>query len=305
MTAAMFFKDYLGDAIATSIGVEGRIVNPYKPCTYEDMIYSAERLELRYPGHITRSSIGESVLGKDIPLLMLGHGEKKILITASIHGTEHITTSYVLYAVEEIFREQSEDILSALKEVTVYIVPMANPDGVQKAIDTGENWRANENGVNLNKNFPTSVWSCIDTEIYRSDRANYKGDSAGSEPETKALMKLCEENDFLFNINFHVKGELVFWVDDLTGVMPGASALAKKIAASTGYAVEPMTVSVNDYGGGFENWFRQKYNRTGLCVEMTPLTNDIFPHDNKDFDELVWDKTKNLLPDIIKHANRK
>ena len=99
------------------------------------------------------SSIGNSVLGLDIPVLKIGTGSKELLYFASIHSNEYITSILLMKFIEDycyafssnsnIFNISARQLY---KSSTIYIVPMVNPDGV---------------------NLVTGIYS-PDSEIYKS-----------------------------------------------------------------------------------------------------------------------------------------
>ncbi len=106
----------------------------------------------------------------------------EILILASIHGDESETTVVVSEALRSIRHE----------DLKVAVILCANPDGTVRGT------RCNANGVDLNRNFPTSNWS-PDPVHYKSresdtrDIALCPGTEPASETETKALISLIEE----------------------------------------------------------------------------------------------------------------
>jgi len=125
---------------------------------------------------------GKSVLGA--PLLWLPSREKcRLLIIAGIHGEEPETTVTLSRALRSC--EESE-ISSGIG-----IIFCANPDGV--ALGT----RGNANDVDLNRNFPASNWQDKPTTCrWHADEEEVleiaTGASAGSEPETQALLSLLD-----------------------------------------------------------------------------------------------------------------
>ena len=286
--------------------INHKIVNPYIPTNYEKLNNEIIELSDEYSEVIELSIIGKSQQNRNLYLIKLGRGQQKVLFTGSTHGTEYITSAYLLKMTEEYARcyinEQNfggRNVKQLLDNTTIYIVPMINPDGVEMVLNHHINWRANANGVNLNQNFPTNRWNDIDTGIYQPDINGFRGYSPASEPESKALINLCETYNFKFMLSFHAKGEVLYWTDDNTGIVPGSTKLMKIIEKSTGYKPMESTDNVNSYAGGFENWFRYKYNRPGICIELTPSNDSTDPHNDKYFNSLVWDKAKYLGLDVI------
>lgn len=146
------------------------------------------------------------------------------------------------------------NVKKLLNEYTLYIVPMVNPDGVnlvqngikavkdQKKVKsikmlqkTYSEWKANINGVDLNRNYPVK-WNKINNGVKVPSSEKFKGYEAGSEPEVQAIMNLCNENDFLLAISYHTKGEVIYWADSGTHKkIPEAEIIADNFVKLTGY----------------------------------------------------------------------
>jgi len=56
------------------------------------------------------------------------------------------------------------------------------------------------------------------------------------------------------------------------------------------------------YGAGFENWFRQDFERPGFCVELTPSDQSSAPHDDAQFDALIWKYTRYIGALLMEEA---
>jgi hypothetical protein len=79
----------------------------------------------------------------------------------------------------------------------VWIIRIASPDGAAGGT------RANNRGVDLNRNFPTSDWQ-------RTSRGrNFSGPSAGSEPETRAIASFIRTYRPVLSVWFHQVGPMV------------------------------------------------------------------------------------------------
>lgn len=124
---------------------------------------------------------GHSVEG--VPLRYLpAKKEARLLVFAAIHGEESETTFLLSRALRKLF--------SAPDYVACILT--ANPDGMLRGT------RCNANGVDLNRNFPTSNWKTEKTLVRLVLEAPREtelstGNSAGSEPETQALIALIQK----------------------------------------------------------------------------------------------------------------
>lgn len=294
------------------------IVNPYVPYTYEQMMDEILKLAELYPDIISHDSIGNSVEGRDILLIKLGKGDKKIILCGSHHAREYISSAYLMKMTEEYARAYSNsknfgkyNVREILDQICIYIVPMVNPDGVNlvnKGIDAVSNqeaveamvmlrpsyreWKANINGVDLNRQYPAR-WEEKYDEVGKPASESFKGTAAATEPEIQAMMKVSNENDFILAASFHTKGNVIYWADRGTvDLIPGVKDMAKRLASLTKYQRMPVSENPAIYGAGYENWFRLAFLRPAFCIELTPYNNTDKPHDDKKFDSLVWNNAK-------------
>ena len=93
-------------------------------------------LKQAYP-FIKTGSIGKSIMGKDIPFVRIGRGQKEVFYSASYHANEWITSLVLLeFMYDYCNAVQSNSSIwnfSARRlfdSVSIYIVPLVNPDGV-------------------------------------------------------------------------------------------------------------------------------------------------------------------------------
>lgn len=308
------------------------IVNPFVPYTYDKIINDIELLKTQYK-FLKTGLLGKTYFGRDIPYIKLGNGSEKLIICASVHAREYITSSYVMELTEVYAFNYAENLLfgkynvkGLLDIVSLWIVPMVNPDGVTIVNEphkanikelsklTGRNmtggdfllkWKANGLGVDLNNNFDCA-WQAMNKDAKSPSYMGYKGISPDSEYETKALEGLCRAKKFNAALSFHAKGEVIYWADDLSkNYIHYAEKLTDDICELTGYSKMPCTKDINSYGGGFENWFRKEFRAPALCIELTPDNKNEKPHDSSLFDKIVWDKAKYIPLEAISSLKSK
>lgn len=178
-------------------------------------------------GTISREAheYGRSVEGAPLLCWPAERESTSILVYAAIHGDEPCTTTVLSDALRSI----RPGFLAA------HVVLSANPDGLARGT------RANANGVDLNRNFPTTDWSA-DGTVFRWNADSPRdvrlstGTQAGSEPEARHLISLIENLQPTTMIALHaplaciedpVGSPLGVWLADVTGL---------PLVADVGYA---------------------------------------------------------------------
>lgn len=282
------------------------IVNPLVPYAYENMMREALLLRERYPELIQLGSIGKSSEGRELTVLRLGDGERHVLLVGAHHGREYISSALLMRMCEEYAGRAG--LRSLWRRVSLWFVPMLNPDGVEisiygKSALTEKNkdfvcilgdyatWKANARGVDLNRNYPCLFEKKRSTVLVPASEM-YKGEKPASECEVQALMAFTRQIPFCLAATFHAKGEEIFYGDSNTPETTDISfEIAKTLQSECGYALAPISQDPGIFAAGFENWFRQEYKRPCLLLELAPFDGYI-PHNMKNFDRLVWQKMR-------------
>lgn len=261
---------------------------------YIEILEDLLLLKEKHPHGIDVCSIGTSCQGRLIPAFKVGGGSKKLLAAASVHGREHISSAFLMRCVKELLENGGVP-----EGVSLFVVPVLNPDGVEIALGRehpksfpegfeAELFKNNANNVNLNANFPY-----LHQKVPKSRQG---GKGPASEPETKALIRLCEKEGFDSALSLHARGNCIFWRDFGNGGVMGDYKLAKSLEKNCGFELISPTKSPSDYSGGFENWFRCRFRRPALCVELVKDEDIPFNGIHQDFERAVlWDETKGLL----------
>jgi len=255
-------------------------------------------LEQQYP-QIQIEEIGHSVIGQPIVALRMGTGARYIHINASCHGNEWITTPLLMKFVDDCLRHaeagtslRGYPVRQLLQEVTLIVVPMVNPDGVDLSlfgasalpepygseavrINDGSGdfstWKANGRGVDLNDQFPAG-WERERERsgvIARASR-NYGGEVPLSEPEAQALVALTKKYDFEAVYAIHTQGEEIYW--NYRDFEPAESeVIVQRLQAVSGC----LAVKLTDSDAGFKDWFIQEYRRPGFTIELGKGVNPV------------------------------
>lgn len=161
----------------------------------------------------------ETPMGNVLRCYKKGNSGKKILLIGSVHGMERAGVILSVKILNEVF---SKDKLAN----TLLCIPSANPDG--SLLET----RMNSNRIDINRNFPSSNWSYVDSaKLKKEKKFFWGGASPASEIETKFILKVDSIYDpeiilifhqFLDCINYDGKGQTI----------------AEYIAKSTGMKME-------------------------------------------------------------------
>ncbi|MGR6542999.1 M14 family metallopeptidase [Paenibacillus tundrae] len=240
---------------------------------------------------VETGSIGTSVMGKPLYYLRIGEGSRHIHVNASVHANEWLTTAVVMRFIEEYARAYSchepwyrFDPQRWMKDTTLWVVPMVNPDGVelvQEGIvnqhphaeqlltwNTGRahftHWKANIRGVDLNDQFPAH-W---EEEAARRGMTSpgprdYAGTAPLCEPEALALAEWTRQHEFDVVVSLHSQGQEIYW--NYRDLEPRESApLSRRLAKVSGY----KAVKLGGSDAGYKDWFIQEYRKPGFTVEV-------------------------------------
>ncbi|MGH2620821.1 MAG: M14 family metallopeptidase [Anaerolineales bacterium] len=190
--------------------------------------------------------IGTSVAGRPLEVYRFGHGPIRRLIVAGIHGGYEWNTIDLAYELIELLDDRPELVP---RRISLYVLPALNPDGAARS--HGRPGRANENGVDLNRNWPSN-WQA---DWPREGCWNYLPISGGSgpasEPEVEALMSFILAKRFDAIISYHSAALGIF----PGGQLPLADSvrLAEAVAAVSPYPYPPIDSGCL-FTGQFADW---------------------------------------------------
>lgn len=281
---------------------------------YEKLRGERETLLKDYP-FVGYEIIGNSVMKKPIPAFFVGNGEKKLFVNGAHHGLEYLTSAFIMRFLRKYAEKITEkkdffgfDVFKMSRGVTLFAVPMVNPDGVDIAVNGvditnpyhlklismvgihsfGSVWQANAAGVDINHNY-NAGWRVVKV---KPGPTKYAGPYSESEPETKAILEYIEKKDFDMLIAFHSQGGEIYY--DFDGLAAENSRkTAEKMAKESGYAVNVPTGSASF--GGCKDWFIKEFGRAGFTVEIGHGKN---PLPEEMLDEIFEENARLLLAAI-------
>ncbi len=302
-----------------------RVVKPAQNYSHEKMMGDLRALAKRYPKRLRLENAGVSAAGREVPVAVVGSPKAKhhVLVQAAIHGREHMTALLVMAQLEYCLQNPDGAFAGGtveewLEDVCLHIIPMANPDGVVISQDGGmtgalnsiyqsdqatgrtdldpadylQQWKANGAGVDINRNFPTG-WQGLDSPESPS-AARYKGQAAGDQPETRALMDYTKRYRFDATVSYHATGSCVYWqYGEKKVVNQKSKSLAQAVSACTQY---PLLGADGLDAGGYKDWAMDDLEIPSVTVEVgsrpCPLPLVEF--------STIWARNRDVLPAVAR-----
>ncbi|WP_438297470.1 M14 family metallopeptidase [Sporosarcina sp. FA15] len=291
----------VGQMIKIPQRITWRLINGKQNFDYDIMMNDIRRLLAVYP-FLQTAPIGNSVLKREIPEILVGSGTKRVHYNGSFHANEWITTPIILTFLNDyLLSLTNQTTIRGLftfpfyQQTTLSIVPMVNPDGVNLVLNGPpanepwrsrvvelnngsldfSDWKANIRGVDLNDQFPAN-W---DRERARNPKypgpRDYGGERPLSEPEAIAIADLTRRRDFARVLALHTQGEVIYWgYENLEP--PESEVLVNEFSRVSGYE----SVQTIESYAGYKDWFIQEWRRPGFTVELgsgkNPLPLDQF-----------------------------
>ena len=212
------------------------------PAGYHDLAAingALQAAEAAYPGLAQVVDVaavygpGSSFEGR--PLLALkisdnvaaSEDEPRVLIASCHHAREIVTPEIALDIIGRLTGQYGVDpqITAIVDGYEIWVLPVANPDGLDYVWTTNDQWRKNRSpqgsvfGVDQNRNYDLG-WSGSCAGSTNPSSSTYKGPAAGSEAETQSIVGLSLDRNFAKVLDFHSSGREVL-LSYLCSPMPG------------------------------------------------------------------------------------
>jgi hypothetical protein len=206
---------------------------------FPEMVAEIQATEAAHPDRVDMFSIGKSYQGRDIWAAKISDNvgvdepEPEILFDALHHAREHLTVEQALYLLRVLANDYDTDatVKALVDSREIFIVFAVNPDGFEYDLTatTGAHapyraWRKNRQptpgstyiGTDLNRNYGYR-WGCCGGSSKVASAITYRGPSAFSAPETRAMRDFVNSRvvdgrqQITAHVTLHTNGELVLW----------------------------------------------------------------------------------------------
>jgi carboxypeptidase T len=225
--------------------------------TYAETVQELDNIHALYPAITTaKYSIGTTIEGRTIWAMKISDNpgvdedEPEVAFDGVHHAREPISINVILETVRQLCSGYGTDPEATflINNREIFIVPIVNPDGYVYNETTYPNgggmWRKNRHapvsgcyGVDLNRNYPLA-WGGEGSSSNPCDET-YKGASAGSEPETQAVMNFFNGRRIITHDSYHSVAGLVLipWSYTLNHTPDDAAfrVMSSAMAAINGY----------------------------------------------------------------------
>ncbi len=294
----------------------GNIIPTDISYTYDILQLNLLSLKKVYP-FLDISTIGYSVMGKDLPVIKIGNGSNKVFYSGAIHANEWITSPVLMKFVEDFcltYINNSKIYNYNAKEIfnnsTIFIAPMMNPDAIDLVTDNlpkdsavymkakkisedypnisfPEGWKSNISGIDLNLQFPADWQTAKEIKYSQGYTSPAPRDFVGygplTEPEALAIYNFTLQNNFRLILAYHTQGEVIFW--KYKDFVPQDSILiGESFSKSSGYPL--LDTPYSSAFAGYKDWFIKNYNKPGYTIEAGLGEN---PLPISDFDKIYND----------------
>lgn len=321
---------------------ENRHFVQFTAYSYEDLKNDLHIFSRIFQENLRVDSLGKTADNREIYHVCLGKKDagRKVLITASMHGREYMTSQLVMDQMADFVHElqaggktrKGVPYKKLLEDYQIHVVPMVNPDGVtisQFGADAVKSqeirdgvweiarkdgarmpwqsyfrlWKANARGVDINRNFD-ACWEEYMDGAGRPSSEHYKGEKPEDTEEAAALAALTRKEKFCRTISYHSSGAVIYWSFGQTGELAERTRVfAERIAHVTGYEPDGNYEELDP--AGYKDWALLKMGIPSLTIEIgratSPLPQSAYKKIKRE-NKYVWEE---MLADTAEDFERR
>jgi hypothetical protein len=235
------------------VSSQGGINGAYHSC--RELETDLRALERSYPGLAKVFVLGESLEKRKIYALKvsdavgLDEDEAEVVFIGCHHAREWISVEVPFLLGKYLLEAYQSDpwVRSLVDKSEIWIVPIANPDGLEYSIQVYRYWRKNRRanadgsyGVDLNRNYGF-MWGYDNLGSTSSPGSEtYRGSGPFSEPETAAIRDLFFQKNFQALISFHSYSQVILYPWGYSRSPAPQEPLLKYIAAEMSKLIQSV-----------------------------------------------------------------
>lgn len=245
----------------------------------------------------TRIVVGRSVEGRDIDAYIYGNGETHLEFIGGIHGGYEWNSVVLAYKFIDYLNDHPEVIP---KNLTVTIIPSANPDGVYKV--TGREGRFAIRDVALDKPTTPGRFNARTVDLNRNFDCKWQqkstwrqsvvsgGTGPFSEPEAVAIRDFVLKDKPVAVIFWHSQSGAVYASQCKKGILPETLNIMNVYARASGYRAIPSFDSY-ETSGDAEGWL--------AVIGIPAITVELTTHET-----IEWEKNLAGVQALLEYYNK-
>lgn len=238
----------------------------------------------KYPELAQVQKMGESLEKRPIWAIKISDNvatrelsEPVALFNSMHHAREVMTPEVTMDIVDYLLSnyDSDETVRNWVDNNEIWVIPMFNVDGNNKVWNGSSMWRKNVrdgHGVDINRNYPYA-WNTCRGSSGSTWAQDYRGKSAGSEPETQAMMNFVKDIRPVMEISYHSYSELVIYP---YGCKPNRAETAavvetigKDIAKLLNYTPGTSWETLYSVDGGDIDWLYHEMQVIPYVIEVS------------------------------------
>jgi hypothetical protein len=203
-----------------------RFVTTAAPCLrHAELAERLAALAAKHPGRLTLEGLGRSVEGREIQLVTLGHGPRRVMLWSQMHGDEPSATPALVDLADTLLDSDAAEPRLILERLTLLLVPMLNPDGAERY------GRRNAQAIDINRD--ALRLTTPEGQLLKSLRERYQ-------PELGFNLHDQDRRTTVGDTGVLATIALLAVAGDPQGTLTPGRARAKRVASAVARALAPF-----------------------------------------------------------------
>ena len=229
----------------------------------EQVVQALRNINSQYPSITRVFELGKTHQQRPMMAIEIstqtGGADKPTVVFNAMHHAREVMTAEVVMQIAKVLTEnygKDTEVTSWLDQYRIILVPQVNPDGNSFVSNGKIMWRKNAYkysgevvGVDINRNYP-AYWNYCNGSSDSPRGEDYRGPSAGSEPETKAMMNLVNTYKPVAEISYHSYSEMILYPFGCSNVKNPSKNLFQSIGEEMNGNIRNDNNKTNSYEVG-------------------------------------------------------